>query len=118
MIGKGISPAQIVKITAGMIEGQKQSDDFHNACRDVLGISKSTVEDDDKRRSRKKKGDEDDEQAPKVRTREVPEEKPEPSDNENKAKRALMKELEDAKAQLSRMTEELELARKKMEEER
>merc|ERR1719352_1840184 len=42
LMSKGISPGAIVKILGGMIDGQKQSDDFHNACREVLGITKSS----------------------------------------------------------------------------
>lgn len=44
LMGKGSSPADIVKILAGMVSDKQQSDDFAQSCRDILGISKAPLE--------------------------------------------------------------------------
>merc|ERR1712130_433124 len=53
LMGKGTTPAEIVKILAGMITDKQQSDDFHDACRGILGISKTVNQDEEKSRRRR-----------------------------------------------------------------
>jgi len=53
LMGKGISPSQIVKVLSGMITDSQQSDEFRDTLRDILGISKSARPPEDDKPARK-----------------------------------------------------------------
>lgn len=50
LMSKGTTPAQIVKILAGMVNDKQQSDDFADSCRGILGISKTPLEREESRK--------------------------------------------------------------------
>lgn len=116
LMGKGTSPSEIVKILSGMITDKHQSDEFADACRGILGISKQPLEREESRRRQRTPGEkgEAEEKDPFPKPPEVHTE-----DNHDAAnQRALMKEAQEAKDAAERLREEMARVKQQMEQDR
>jgi len=112
LMGKGTTPAEIVKILAGMITDSQQSNDFFDACRSILGISKTPMEAEEFKKNVRKKPEEDPAAGQQKKKPEVQKEG-EGGDKGNA--RELMKEVQAAKDEADRLRDELENMKKQME---
>mmetsp|Transcript_50339 Transcript_50339/g.79753 ORF Transcript_50339/g.79753 Transcript_50339/m.79753 type:complete len:1647 (-) Transcript_50339:116-5056(-) len=113
LMSKGTTPAQIVKILGGMISDNKEmSESFYDACRDVLGVSKTTLQKEEVPAKRKPN-----ELKNSGRKNLSVEEDGSPTGSDGGRKPSNSKAFQDAKDEAERLREELAKLKAAMEEE-